>query len=598
MNSTADKASLQNLLQQSHEAYSDKRFTDALDALLEVDRLSKASADVLANIGYLYYLLAQPAAAVQWSQKAIAADPHCLTAYSHCGIALMAQAEVVKAVEVIQLGLAIDDTHTDLLTNLGLAYQKMQQPTAAIENLTKSLKLLSEKGDSSIDAYINLASVYQDVGNIPAALQTYQQALKHKPCAPALIANYLLCLQYSEHENSETLKSKALTLCQPFNAITQNIEVATTSKVQSQSTLRLGFVSADFRAHPVGWFVLKVFAALIKQGASIVCYANQSQFDAVSERLSDLDLQWRNINLLSDDEVVSVIQADAIDVLFDLSGHTAGNRLSVFARHPAPLQVSWLGYLATTGVNAIGAVILGRYMLSEEHQGAASAAYFNERLCSIEAAQFTYTPPSYLPAVKPSPVKQNAYVTFGCFNNLAKLNDEVITCWARVLHAVAHSRLILKWPSLADPNVQLRLLKRFHSLGIIRERIELRGPSVHAAMLEEYADIDIALDPFPFCGGLTSFEASWMGVPVITMYSNRPMSRQTYALNKTLGFDERCTQTPQQYIACAKALAGDIENLCQQRFELRARAQRSGLADGQQQAAALMAACHDLLDEK
>jgi protein O-GlcNAc transferase len=264
----------------------------------------------------------------------------------------------------------------------------------------------------------------------------------------------------------------------------------------------------------------------------IIAYSDREQADAMTIRIRQNVDEWRNAVGKDDEELALQIEKDRVDVLIDLAGHTAGNRLKMFARRIATLQVSWLGYSATTGVPAMDVVLMDDYIAPEDCN-----KYFTEKLVRLEGLRFCYTPPVYAPEVAPSPFLKNGYLTFGCFNNLAKLTPLVIQSWASILNALPQSRLILKWKSLGDQETARRIQLKFENYGVAPKRIECRGWSKHAAMLAEYSDVDVALDPFPFSGGLTSCDALYMGVPVITMPSELPISRQTGSFLNAIGLN-------------------------------------------------------------
>ncbi|WP_190275838.1 O-linked N-acetylglucosamine transferase, SPINDLY family protein [Thiorhodovibrio frisius] len=265
----------------------------------------------------------------------------------------------------------------------------------------------------------------------------------------------------------------------------------------------------------------------------------------------------RDITRLDDIALAQCIQTDQIDVLIDLSGHTAGSRLSVFAHRPAPVQLSWLGYFATTGLTSLDAVVLDPW-----HAPEGTEAQFVEPILRLPAGRWCYQPVPWAPKeLSPPPAERNGWITFGSFNNTAKLNDGVYDLWARILAVVPDSRLILKWRTFNDAALRQRVTQAFVARGIAAERIELRGPSFHADLLKEYAELDIALDPFPFTGGLTTCEALWMGVPVITWPQARVVSRQGFALLSAIGLAELAVEDAQAYVRLAVALAKDRDRL-------------------------------------
>lgn len=338
--------------------------------------------------------------------------------------------------------------------------------------------------------------------------------------------------------------------------------------------LRIGYVSADFCQHAVGLFVKGVLQAHDPVRVTVFAYGAGQVDDWVTEAIR-ATCQFRNIYRFNDTELAVLIRQDKIDVLIDLSGHTADSRLAVFAYRPAPVMVSWLGYFATTGLSYIDAVLL-----DEWHAPEGIEAQFVEPVIRLPGGRLCYQPVPWAPAeVAPRPFEHKGYITFGCFNNTAKFNEKVFDVWARVLMAVPNSHLILKWRTFNDEIFRRKIIKAFGQRGIDKERIELRGPSFHADLLKEYADIDIALDPFPFTGGLTSCEALWMGVPVITWPQSRVVSRQTFAFLSQIGLSELAAKDAEDYVRIAAELAKDSERLISLRTNLRDRMRASSLMD-------------------
>src|SRR5581483_9494664 len=283
--------------------------------------------------------------------------------------------------------------------------------------------------------------------------------------------------------------------------------------------------SADFARHPVGYLCASVLAAHRREAVRVYAYSGRAIEDAMTVRIRDAVDVWCPTAGLDDAALAARIGADAIDVLVDLSGHTAGNRLGVFARKPAPVQATWIGYFNTTGLDAID------YLITDAaNVPPAAERWFTEQVVRLPVGRFCYTPPDDAPAVAPPPSRTRGHITFGSFNNVSKITPGVVALWAAVARATPVSRLLLKWRSLGDARERERLLAAFAAAGLEPARLELRPYSPHTAMLAEYADVDIALDPFPFTGGLTSCEALWMGVPVITLPGTRAVSRQTLGL--------------------------------------------------------------------
>jgi predicted O-linked N-acetylglucosamine transferase (SPINDLY family) len=280
--------------------------------------------------------------------------------------------------------------------------------------------------------------------------------------------------------------------------------------------LRVGFVSSDFCDHPVGLLMLPLLLFLDRSRITPLFYSTGGRDDdtrAVLRRHS----QWHDVAALDAAALTERLRADQLHIAIDLAGHTAGNRLPVFARRVAPLQISWLGYFATTGIPAMDSVLMDRWHVPPEHED-----HFTEEVLRLPHSRWCYHPVAFAPEVSPPPCLATGTVTFGSFNNTAKYNDAVFAAWARILLAVPGSRLVLKSYTFDDAAQAERVRVAFEALGVVRDRLDLRPASFHRQLLEQYADIDIALDPFPFTGGYTSCEALWMGLPIVTLCGDGP----------------------------------------------------------------------------
>jgi protein O-GlcNAc transferase len=339
--------------------------------------------------------------------------------------------------------------------------------------------------------------------------------------------------------------------------------------------LRIGYVSADLVRHPVGFFLLPVLANRNPAALETVCYSGRSEGDAFTERLKAAADDWVETASLDDLGLAQRIRSDRIDILVDLSGHTGAHRLSVFARKPAPLQVTWMGYPATTGLGQID------YLIADAVQvPPADERWYVERILRLEPGYVAYAPPDDAPLVSALPALARGRVTFGSLNNLAKLNPQVFRLWAQVLAAVEGSRLLLAWASLGDARTRQRVQAMATAAGIPSDRLVLRAGGTASDFLARYGEIDVALDPFPYSGGLTTCEALWMGVPVVTWPGQRFASRHAASHLLQAGLDDWIQASSEAYVARAAAAAQDLGRLAELRRTLRARLEASPLLDG------------------
>lgn len=342
--------------------------------------------------------------------------------------------------------------------------------------------------------------------------------------------------------------------------------------------LRIGYLSKDFARHSVAYFIEPVIARHDLNRFEIFCYSNNPKPDMVTERIEELAEHWRDVAFVSDEEVRRQITRDGIDILVDLSGHTGGNRRHLLARMPAPVQVSYLGYPATMAMSAIAYRIVDAIT---DPPGEADTAH-TEALVRLPGCFLTYLPAQDPPAVSLPPAAVRGHITFGSFNNPVKINRDVVAVWAKILHAVPRSRLLLKGLAFSVEAASDRFREMFAAQGIAAERLALIAwhPEVKGH-LELYSQIDIALDPFPYNGTTTTCEALWMGVPVLTLAGDRHSARVGASLLTAVGLSEFVSSSRDDYVACAARLAADPARLAALRAGLRERMQSSPLLDAE-----------------
>jgi predicted O-linked N-acetylglucosamine transferase (SPINDLY family) len=350
--------------------------------------------------------------------------------------------------------------------------------------------------------------------------------------------------------------------------------------------LRVGYVSADFRQHSVAYAFEAVLDGRCPEALEVYGYGSVASPDSVTERLAGKFDRYYSIYDLDDTTVAEMIERDRIDILVDLAGHTSGNRLGVLAFKPAPIQVTYLGYPDTTGINQVDYRITDPWI---DFPG--SEAQYVEHSMSIQGGVHCYTPPSNVPPCEPGPVQGNGFITFGSFSNLLKINDYVVVLWCEVLKAVPRSRLVLKFPGSHDSTLVRSMMDRFSRYGIGVDRMSFLGycrePGDHYAC---FHSVDIALDTYPYNGCLTTLEALWMGVPVVTLVGNRFASRAGLSLLAQLGLETFAARSPDEYVAKASVLASQVESLASLRSGLRHRMRASPLLDNRRFAGALEAA--------
>jgi predicted O-linked N-acetylglucosamine transferase (SPINDLY family) len=521
------------------------------------------------NLGATLKDLGRLEEAIGAYRQALAAKPDYVEAHNNLGNALKDEGKLDEAAAAYAQALALDPENAATRNNFGATLKAQGRLDEASEAYSQALALKPVFAE----AHNNLGNVFKEQGRLEEAIQSYERALAVKPDFSEAHSNLLM----SQHYLGRFSPGELLASAQRFGA---RFEGAAPQRIFANDRapsrrLRIGYVSGDFRLHPGGFLLARVLESHDRGQVETFCYANQARADDMTRRLQASADHWRPILHLGDGEAAELVLSDGVDILVDLSGHTAKNRLPLFALRPAPVQMSWLGYFGTTGLGAMDYLVM-----DEAAAPRGETPWHSEALVRLPHGRFCYAPPDYAPAPVEPPALKRGGVTFGSFNNIAKIGRDVVALWADVLKATPNSRLLLKWQSLENESARRRLIEAFEAAGVSGERLALRGFSPHAQMLAEYGEVDIALDPFPFGGGLTSCEALWMGVPVVTLPGDRPASRQTIGFLRHVGLDECIAGSPADYAARATALAADVERLAALRRALRPRMAASPLCDG------------------
>ena len=468
--------------------------------------------------------------------RARSLDPARPNAWTGCVQILQDQNKSVAAEELCREGLVATGNHVQLLLMLGVT-------------------LLSQ-------------------GRVAEAQEAYRAALARDPEALDPYCNLMYAMNYDPLAQQEEIYRLGRAWEAASFARTPRM-THTPRAGEAERVLRIGYVSGDLRGHPVGSHLLPVLRNHDRSRFSIHCYFNSFVGDSLTREFVELSDGWQVIAHLTDEEVAQLIQKDGIDILVDLSGHTALNRLPLFARKPAPVQVSWLGYFNTTGLSAIDYLFTDDVtVLPGEEQ------WFAEQVYRLPWSRFCVSPYASLPDVVPPPSLAKGYVTFGSFNMLAKINPQLVTLWASIMRELPGSRLILKRGALSDETLKQRFRDLFAAQGIAPERLELREGSSYQEMLVQYGDVDISLDTFPFSGGMTTLDSLAMGVPVVTLSGKLPVSRQTRSFLRALNLLELVATKEERYRCLVVDLARDPDRLAQLRRELRGRLLESYLCDG------------------
>lgn len=499
----------------------------------------------------------------------LAAAPGEADAWNNYGLLLAQVERMAEATQAYQRALAIDSDHRHALNNIAIALRSQLQ-LAAAETALRHLQTLQPEHAQS---WVNLALVLKAQGRIDEALAATRRGLALAPHAAQAASNLLFDLHYVWPALSAAEMGAAHQDWAQQFAPTLPPRPPLRSRAPG-APLRIGYVSPDLRLHPVGFLLAGLLPRHDRQHLHVTCYADVAAPDSQTAQLRASVDSWCDIAALSDAAVCEKVRADGIDVLIDLAGHSAKQRLGVFAQRPAPVAISWLGYFDTSGLNAID------FIITDPHSTPAhSPQVFAEAPLFLPDCRFCYSPPDYAPLPAPAPCLRNGHITFGSFNNYAKLNDGVLDLWAALLLAIPSARLLLKTGELGDAATHDACLARFAARGIDTARLTLGGYSPHADMLAEYAKMDIALDPFPFTGGMSTLEALWMGVPVLTLAGESMVARQGVAILHSAGLSDWISEDAAHYLALAKRWAAEPKALAELRAGMRARLGASPLCD-------------------
>jgi protein O-GlcNAc transferase len=515
------------------------------------DALANAPAFVpaLLNLGNLLADARRLAEAREFLARAVAAPAAPLGAWQSHASVLLRLKDADGAAAAARSGLARHANDPDLRLTLGAALWEIGELGDA-QLLFESLRDVDRLRPS---ARQGLSNILYERAEPEAAMRELEAALAERPGDANLAQSLAFVSQYSaKADANERLRCAAIAA----SAIEKRAPLPRPLPPQRGAVLRLGVVSGDLHGHPVGHYLLPVIEAFDPQRVMAFCYANGSRDDAVSARLRAASSGWRRVETLDDATLKQRIRDDGIDILLDLAGYTPNNRLGVFAARAAPLQGSWLGYPATTALREIDFVIADENLTPPE-----IAPGFTERVVRMAGSCMPFAHPfDDLPVpTRPAPIGRA--IRFGSYSNAAKLSPATLEAWAALLHQTPGSTLRLCGRQYGFPEVASELARRFAALGIAAERLILVPALPRRALVESYAEIDIALDPFPWSGGVTSFEALWMGVPVVTLAADRAIGRVGVSILAAIERMDLVAATPDAYVATALALARDPERL-------------------------------------
>jgi predicted O-linked N-acetylglucosamine transferase (SPINDLY family) len=561
-------------------------YLDAIRHYREAVRLKPDYAYAHNNLGRALTLVGERDAAKGCFESAIRCgkvgypDPH-----YNLGTELKAEGEFDGAVAAFLEALRIQPGHADAHCNLGSAYLQMQRIAEAAESFQVAARL--QPGNARFQT--NVGSAMLPLGRHQEAIVWFERALQLNPADAGTRSNLILATSYTTASGAPLYAlSDAWDRIHaaPLRAAVQRHD----NRPDPERRLRIGYVSADFRNHAAAYWIEPLLAGSQHVNFDVICYSNSPLCDEVTLRLKPYAATWVECAALSDEALAERIRRDAIDILVDLSSHTQGNRLLVFARQPAPVQVSWFGFPISTGLRTM------QYRISDAiiDPPGMSDGFYSEKLVRLNRFYAAYRPDATAAQVGDGPATRGKGVTFVSLNTFAKITRPTLELWANILLDTPDSRLLLQSAGLEDAELSSYVRDLFAQQGVSSSRLILRGWTNMQGFLRLGEEADIALDPFPFNGGVTTCHALWMGLPVITQVGESAASRIGASILSRMGLQELVTSNPDAYRSVAAGLAQDAKRLAALRASLRERMETAGILDGLDLAAQAEAAYRDI----
>jgi protein O-GlcNAc transferase len=551
--------------------YQERDIEVAIEYLQQVLQIQPDYATAYCSLGKIQKNLGRLLAARISYQKALELEPDSCETLCALGAICREMNQYEMSEEYLTKALTIDSSSSLAQYEFGYLHQKIKRYDSAIDHFVRAIELQPNYAE----AYAQLALIYVSQGRQLEANDCLKNGLKLRPNSTTIRTILVFSMNYMPGVNPADIYAVSTDWARLATDTLAHPICRHHSRPDPESVLRIGFVSPDFRRHPVGYFVQSFMMLHDRDSFEVICYSDVRDEDELTQSLIESADKWRRVFGVKDDKFAEIIRRDRIDILVDLAGHTKDNRLNTFIMKPAPIQVTWAGYVGTTGLSAID------YLISDRFQSPDGAEeYTVERIIRMPDDYISYTPPEYAPDVAQLPARENGYITFGCFNNLAKVSEEVIVMWSEILKLVANSKLFIKNPSFDDQSTVERFIRLFEAHGISADRIVTEGQNPHQEMMARYSCIDIQLDTLPYSGGLTTLESLWMGVPVVTLPGDLFSSRHSLTHLMNVGLSECVAASREEYIAIACSLAGDLAKLSDLRQGLRDMLASSPICDG------------------
>jgi protein O-GlcNAc transferase len=537
----------------------DQRLDEALAHYQHALKIDPAASETYFQLAYVLNAQGKRHEAVECYKKTITLKPDYAAAHYNLGNVLYASGRLREALTCYQNALTHDPKLAEAYFNLGNTLNDLHELDLAIGCYKQAVALKPDYAE----AHNNMGSVLKWQGKLDEALASYQTSRAVKDTSD-VHSNILQLMLYSAKQSAEELFTEFQRFAEKFEAPLKPHWLPHTNQRDPERRLRLGYVSADFRSHSVAFFIEPIIAGHNRSEVEVFCYYNHREHDSYTDRIKSVSDHWIPCRDMSDDALAERIRSDGIDILVDLSNHSGHQRLLVFARKPAPVQVTWMGTPSTTGLTAMD------YKLTNEHMDppGLTERFHTETLVRLQASA-AYQPPAACPPVNQLPALSRERFMFACLNNPAKINQEVVAIWARILNALPNADLMLG--NVDGDGVRARLTDMFNREDIDADRLVMQPKMSLAAYMQIHHQIDLALDPFPYNGGTTTRHALWMGVPVLTMAGDNSMSRVGSAIMSRARLPKFIVNSEAEYLKRAIQIAHELSHLNHVRQTLRER---------------------------
>lgn len=506
--------------------------------------------------------------------------------FANLGEAHRRMGEAGEATAALRRAIALKFDLAEAHYTLGLTQSSRGHLDEALASFNRAIAFKP----SLADAYNQAGIVLKEQGRVEEALASFRRALAENPGHRVAHSNLIFLLGWSKAQEAAAVAREAIRwqkqhVASGVSTRVHSNEPRPSNEPSSDRRLRVGYVSPNFREHCQAFFFIPLLENHDRTAVEVFCYSFAAEPDDVTRRIRSLADEFRDIRTMNDPDAAAIIRADRVDVLVDLTMHMGDNRLALFAHRPAPVQVAWLAYPGTTGLDAMDYRITDPFLDPPDID---IAGHYTEYSVRLPDSFWCYDPLTRDPVVGGLPARANGKITFGCLNNFGKTNPDVFALWARVLREVDDSRLLL----LAHPgNARARVRDALRRGGVDPDRIEFVGFQERRDYLATYSRIDIGLDTFPVNGHTTSLDSFWMGVPVVSLVGHTALGRAGLCYAHHLGLADLVAKAPEDYVATAAALARDLSRLERLRTELRSRLEGSPLMNGALFARHFEAAC-------